>query len=298
MLQRLSPLVLDLKLIALLLATLLAQGGCHDAPPLTTEGADGELRYELRWNREGLTALEGGGWAWTNDLGHRFTLTRGYMVSYSSELVECLPTTANRPPASDPRPLDLDGDGIQLAATAITSWLESALAPSVAWAGHSDDVVNPAAVTTPWVEALHVLEDRTFGVTRPGPLRYCQVHYLVGRANGEARQMPQEVDMARVSLYLEGTAQAPDAQAPTPFTVRTALAAAVLFEIYPEGAFGDDDAQRKVDTARHSADILIERHFTALFDGADPTSMSERTLERHILRNLIDTTQVTVRAPL
>lgn len=240
-----------------------------DAPSDTSADADaspdapgGELRYELRWKTDGVS------WdpstqrfTLTNNLGVLFEIDRGYLVNYSAELTECDP---------DPEP-----------------WGWRLLSLPRAWAGHAEGSASPSAVWTQRVERLGPGEPLEFGRVQPPAQRYCGVHYLVARANPNPTGEPDDLPLEGVSLYLEGRAQHPGGL-PQPFVVQTGLPVGVLTHLYPLGAYGDDAQALALDTAQGGATVRITRDLAAVFQGADPATMSARTLERHLLGNLAD----------
>ena len=88
--------------------------------------------------------------------------------------------------------------------------------------------------------------------------------------------------MKGVSVYLEGTwtpTDFPDA-APTPFTLNTSVAHALLPHV-EEVLDGD------LNTASTDATIVIERRVDTLFEGADFENMSAVQIERNLLSNLM-----------
>ncbi len=258
----------------------LAWGGCGDSgahlaeEPDPAEGSGdeapavepGEVVYALEWDLSRIERVAGGGWSVTNDLGHRFEVTRGFLVSASAELVECAPEA---------------------------SWWRSILGPSVAWAGHGGDV-NPAAVTASRVESLTGLDALEFGAVRLGPSRYCQVHYLIGRADTQTLDMPTDLDLEGVSLLLEGTWTPPGGE-PAPFKVETGLATAVLFDLFPPGGFGKITSAFELELeGTVGALVRVERVPGALLDGVAPDEMGEEAMARQILRNIIRSTRIEV----
>ena len=100
-------------------------GGCGGAPPPSAH----MVRYAVDWDRAGVTPLaDGAGWEVTNDLGYRVRVTRGYITTYSMELVEC-------PKAAATSPLDH------------VATLLGRLIEATASAGHSSGTPNPAEYT-------------------------------------------------------------------------------------------------------------------------------------------------------
>lgn len=247
--------------------------GCartEGSPPLT------ELRYELGW-RAGDTsdATHAGGDVWevTNDLGYRVRVERGYVVSRSMELVEC------------PRAARATG--------AALAWLAGALGPGLAHAGHSSLQPNPAAITTPQIESLTAPRRLVAGRVAVVPQAYCRAHYLVARAERDARDLPADVDMVGKSLLLEGSYLAPGANDPVAFRVATSIANGALVDLAAPGgtrAHGDEAGRGDGGVVR----VTIERDRAHLLDGVAFASASEQDVARRVLGNLIAQTRIAV----
>ncbi len=230
---------------------------CPAPAPAPTPAASFPVRYVQAWDKAGVEPASGGGFALTNDLGYRVTIHRGWLVTFSMELVECKPPTG--------------------------AWdtLRSLMAPGIAYAGHPKGDLNPAAITTPLVEALHEAGPPVIAGERdPGAVRYCKLHFLVARAPRDLAAAFTEVDLNQVSLYLEGTWQRGDGE-PTPFVVKTSVA---------HGTF----AEVEVETGVAGADVILTRRLAGFFDGADFATLTGRQLERHLVKAVVDATSVTV----
>ncbi len=258
-------------LVALAAASLLS--GCArtpDGPPLM------ELRYELGWRARGTSDApdaDGGVWQVTNDLGYRVRVERGYVVSRSMELVEC--------------PHEARATGTALA------WLVGALGPGLAHAGHSSLQPNPAAITTPQIESLTAPRRLVAGRVAVLPQAFCRAHYLVARAERDARGLPADVDMVGKSLRLEGSYLAPGASDPVAFRVATSIANGALVDLTAAGA------PPALGSRTHGADagvvrVTIERDRAHLFDGVAFASTSEQDVARRVLANLIAHTRIAV----
>ena len=233
----------------LLAATLL--GACtRSAPP-----APHAVHYVVAWARDGVVPA-GDGWEVTTDLGYRVRVTRGYLTSYSMELVEC-------PKAA---------------------W--SVLSPPPAWAGHSAGTPNPAAIRPMQVESLLATTDREIGAVTLAPQTYCQLHYLIARAGREAQGLPSDLDMVDASLHVDGTYRAPAADAPTPFAIHTAIANGGLFD--HTGAA----APIRVDMGQGATRVTVRRHLGSLFDGVDFATTSDSVRASRILASVVEHVEV------
>ena len=239
----------------------------------TAPSAPHTVSYRLEWSSQGTVAEpNGNGWQTTNDRGYRVHVEHGYLADYSMELVEC---------PKEARELDIDS---------FSAWLPV----RAAWAGHMPTTPNPAAIHTPHIEALHAPTDFNVGSMQLAPQRYCRVHYLIARANRSAVGLPDDVDMVERSLYVRGTAQGAAATEPHPFELATSAANAVLTELFPPGRFGAQGAAIIVDTGRENARVVIHRQLKSLFDGVDFDTMTPARIERQVLQNIIDHTEIAV----
>lgn len=253
------------------LLALLLLGACGNSSEPPGTGAWHEVRYRLEWASDDVTRLENGpAWEVTNDRGYRVRLTRGYLTSYSMELVECPKDAAT---------------GARLGAL-LWSTVES-----VAWAGHSVGTPNPAAIRPMQVESLTEPTAHDVGEVLLAPQAYCQLHYLIARAGREAHGLPPDLDMVDASLHVELTYQAAGADAPTPFTLHTAVANGGLFD----RATGAPTAMR-VDTGRNATQVTVRRDLGRMFDGVDFAAMAEGQIAGQILTSLIDHVDVGIEA--
>lgn len=255
---------------AILFGACLLVGGCRQSslpPP-----APHEVRYRLDWAWDNVArSTHASTWDVTNDLGYRVRVTRGYVTSYSMELVECPKATATMPVAR------------------LGAFLWAAV-EGMAFAGHSSGTPNPAAIRPMQVESLTAPIAREVGAVTLAPQAYCQLHYLVARAGREASGLPADLDMVDTSLHVDGTFQAPGASAAVPFTLHTAVAYGALFDhtIGPPGAL-------HVDTGRAATEVTVRRHLGSIFDGVDFIGMTDRVVAGQILKSLVDHIEVEVK---
>ncbi len=211
-----------------------------------------------------------GSWSVTNDLGYRVRVARGWITSYSMELVEC-PKESRE---DDVTPFAL---------------VAALLGGRAAWAGHLSGTPNPAAIRPLQVESLTDLANRDVGAVTLAPQPYCQLHYLVARAGKDSPGLPADLDMVDASLHLEGTYQARDADRATPFTVHTDVAYGQLFDhVVPAGSV------LHVDTGREAVRVEVRRRRSHMFDHVDFARMADRQLALRILTSLVDDAAVAV----
>lgn len=177
----------------------------------THEGV-GTVTFELAWDLSGVTWTGDGEAQLETELGYQVTLTRGYLTSYSVQLVACE-----------------DDEASVATPTASRGWLADLLGSGVAYAGHSYDSENPMAWEQPLVESLTAPADRVMGEVDSTGLSYCGVHYLAARADDDAVDMPGDADMQRVTLVLDGRWSHGEANGQ--FSLTSGLANGVLHDL-------------------------------------------------------------------
>ena len=240
----------------------LAGAGCSptaSAPPVHS------VRYVLEWKRSNVTE-EPDGWDVTNDLGYRVHVTRGYVVTRSLELIPCNPAP---PPVS------------------LLDAITDLLGPRIAHAGHSA-IADPSATKTAEVESLLSPRAHTAATLQPGAQKYCQLHYLIARAEPSATGLPSEVDMVDQSVRIEGSFQPPTGESsPTLFALVTAVANGRLFDLPRRG-----QESFALDTGTASGVVVVRRNLDSIFNHVDFANMNERRLGREILQNLINDTEI------
>lgn len=246
-------------------------GGCQQPPASPKTRTAHQVRYRLDWVWDGVTKIsDGAAWEVTNDLGYRVRVTRGYVTSYSMELVECPKDTAATPVAS--------------LGTLLRSIVEA-----TAYAGHATGTPNPAAIRPMQVESLTAPTAREVGAVLLAPQTYCQLHYLVARAGRDARGLPADLDMVDTSLHIDGTYRAPGTTADTPFTLHTAVAYGALFD----HAMGSPAAIH-VDTGTSATQVTVRRHLGRIFDSVDFVKVTDRMMAGQVLKALIDHVEVEI----
>lgn len=237
--------------------------GCTSTPAAPPAPVPHDVRYRLTWASDDVTpSADGSAWEVTNNRGYRVRVTRGWVTSYSMELVEC-------PKAADA------GRGAFFVGTA--------------WAGHRSGTPNPAAIQPMQVESLMHPGPHDVGTVTLAPQAYCQVHYLIARAGRDSPGLPADLDMVDVSLHVEGTYRAPDATADAGFTIHTASAYGQLFS-----RVGEPPAALYVDTGRNALVVEIRRRRSRLFDGVDFQGMTVKAAGLRMLQGLVDGAEVKV----
>lgn len=217
----------------------------------------GAVTHVLDWDLTDVEPGETDGFVVHNDLGIRFHVDAGYLVTYSTALVPC-PTT--------------------------TAWLDpvrEAILPT-AFAGHSGET-DPSSLPQPHVESLTDLGRTTLDTLTFEPTDYCEGHYLTARADDSATGLPSGVDMVGNTLYLQGryerSGQTHD------FVFSTNLADGVSMPLFGVAAELQD---------RESVQMVTTRALGRLLDGVDPEAMTDLAIARALLTNLTDHTSVRV----
>lgn len=225
--------------------------------------APGQVRYVLDWDDTGLDVAPDGTWRVTNDLGQTFTITRGWLTSYSAQLVPC--------------------SIFEGRAASLGDWLW-ALVGGVAHAGH-DDEPDPSLYEIPHVEPLVGRMPLVLGVVDGVPSEtYCKVFYLVARSDEDAVGVPTAVPYARVSLYLEGTWSA-DGEAHA-FTLSTDLNIGRNLDLLTAEAREAGDALR-LDPTEAGVDVIVYRRIAGWFDGLD-LAEADDALARSLMPRVVD----------
>ena len=246
-------------LLAGFVALVLAQTlGCAD---------EQRVLYSLEWDTTGAQRSQSGdAWTLDTDLGYRVQLAEGFLVSHSVELVEC-----------DARPQPL--------AQALLDSL-STLAVRPARAGHAPSL-NPSAFRSSYVEPIVAAAPTTTSRVLVGGRRYCDVDYLIARADVSAVGLPKAVDMVGKSLYLRGV-YAARRQRPVPFTIATTVASGRRAGLFRPGHFGDEEFRAVFDASSGDVVVRLRRRLAGMFDGVDFARSPERDWPHRILANLVD----------
>jgi hypothetical protein len=230
--------------------------------------SSGEIQYTLAWDWGEAQALPDGGWTTVNDLGYTVTVEQGYLVSYSAQAIECA-----------------HSHGFL---TNLLGWIM----PGEALAGHGGDN-DPALVTTSTVETLHAPSETVLDLLTVNEPGYCELHYLIARADSEAAGAFNAADMAAgmaaTSLRIEGAYTAPGASEAIPFSLDSSLAMGVIRELVDAKL-----AQVHTEIGAQAIEISIVRRLDTLFDGVDFATMDADAQAWAMLRAIIRDTHFVV----
>ncbi len=238
----------------------------HTAEPTT----EGDIQYEMVWNIDGVEFDEDGtGWTVTSALGYTVHVDTAYVVSYTTQLVECDDHTHDD----------------------ATAWLSNALIPNSAEAGHGGER-DPSLMDQPVIEDFASPTDFILGQITVPTINYCQGHYLVARAYDTAQNLPEDVDMIGSSLYMAGTYILSDSTEAHEFIIDTNLANGTLVDL----TYYDNPAH--VAIGEDTAQIQVVRELSTLFDTVDFVSMDDDARSQAVLWQLMDTARIDIKAGL
>ena len=223
----------------------------------------GTVGYGLDWSWGKAKAAEGdAGWDVVTDQGYAVHISRGYLVTYSLQLVPC--------------------DELEHESGDAGDWFRELVGVGRAHAGHSAEGEDPSLLDTAWVEALVSPAAVGFGEVQPGVGTYCGVHYLMARSDDKGRNFPGDIDMLRKSLYLEGTWRAPGGTEDTPFTVFTTYANGVIAQPFED----------HVDSTANDVNVVVTRDLGVWFDAIDFATANDNAVAWQIVKNIIAGTTV------
>ncbi len=219
--------------------------GASTSSPMAQGLGASSVRYRTRWDW-GRAVPDEHGFRVVSDRGITVHVERGYVTAHGLALVPCrMPRAA----------------------------LGLSLAVPMAHAGH--DGVRDASAAPPRVESLAAPATTDEVIALPST-RYCQLHYLVARADRHTRALPGDVPMDRVSVHLEGTYQLPGARDARPFSIHSAMAHGVLLELDP-----------RAPSRTGALEVVLTRRLDTLFDGLEFESASDVQRASAILTNLM-----------
>ncbi len=257
--KRLLALTLGLSVVA---ALLIGSVLLKDA-----EAESGEINYQMTWIWGEATATESG-WQVENDLGFIVTVEEGYLISHTLQLLPCEDVEEE------------ENAGL----------LNTVFGANTVEAGHGGDENDPSAILIPQVESLAVANTITFGSVTVPHTEYCTAHYLVARSDSVTLNMPENVDMYGLSLYVSGTYQKADSDETVAFILQTSLANGKIADIRDE----TDGEPVRVEITNDIVQVEVQRQLDTLFDGVDFETMDSDEQARTVLWSLIQDTQVLV----
>ena len=226
-----------------------------------------QITYTLDWTWGDATPnSNGNGWTVTNDLGYEIQVERGYLVNRSMELIPC--------PTED----------------TISSLILEQFLPQLAYAGHGSDDRDPSRISRPFVESLTAPTSAILETTYGYQPDYCQVHYLIAEGIETARNLPSEMDMQGISLFVEGRYRAPGANNFIPFTITAPLTWGTITDVITE-----IEAEKTILTVDTPiSHITIRRNLATMFDEIDFARSSGEEQAKAVLRALTAGTEAII----
>lgn len=231
------------------------------------------VEHVVAIDRSGTRTLEDGRVALVTDRGFEVVVSRAYLVQAQAQLVDCLGVGS-----------DAWDDWL-----ALGRWL----APSVAYAGHSESTEPSAVVAPRAIDLVHGAARSRFGATRFEEQRYCRSHFLVAGVADTTlvADAPADVDLAGLSLYVEAEVTG---ERPRAITIATTLSDGAITDL-PDALVGGLDGSH--------ATLTVTRRLARAFDGLaldDPT-LEDDAIARALLSQLdheaVVTLEVTEEAP-
>ena len=253
-------------------ALMLILAGCNDNTTLANpDSSTGELdphqiRYVLEWDLDDIEMLLDGSIGLTTGEGHRITIHQGWLVNYSASLVPCDYWNGT----------DAGSGGLRL------------LGIGSAHAAHGGDD-DPSMTRNAVFENLLTGETSILDEVTVTPQRYCKLHYVTAKSNLMTRDAPMDLNLEGSSLYVEGTIQRNDEEAPEAFTIDTDLAYGILRPL-----FDDVDPMASMNTEDGGIEVRIRRRLWRLFEDADLAHENVRGVGFNMLKSLLSNTTVSI----
>jgi len=225
------------------------------------EHSEGQIIYETRWDWGDAIPTEDG-WQVMTDYGFIVEVTKGYVVSYSTQLNYCEHSHG------------------------MFDWLGNIFAVAVVQAGHDyGEDADPASVVVSMIESLDNPTVNTMGTVTVQEPSYCQGHYLMARGSSDSLNMPEDVDMYGLTLYIEGTYHTPDNLTPIAFTAQTNLANGKIRDLYTSDTL---DTPIHVGISETPVRVAIVRSLDSMFDGIEFDSMTGEDIGKAVLWTLLE----------
>lgn len=206
--------------------------------------------YQLDWNA--LRDQSSSEMIIENNLGYKVNIQKGYFSSYSVRLYPC----------------------------STISSTQLLLPISSAWAGHSDILVS-GNWEMPVVENMllreTILQEKSFEEHR-----VCDLVYTIARADGSSQNVPEDVELENLSLYIEGFWQKGDIE--ESFSWSSSLPTERVFPL--ENCLDSDEY---VDGK--GMKVQLTRDLSEAFDDIDFEAVDEQNGSLQILTNLVQDTE-------
>ncbi len=216
-----------------------------------------EVVYRLEWDLEGADPHPEGGWILAQPDGTEVWLERGWLTSYSAELLAC-PSEAEA---------------------------ERQIRSGWAFAGHGSGPPGSSAVTQARVEALHSPESVEFGAPLVESGRWCQLHYLIAATPWNALGLSEDGLMVDRTLRLEGTWFGVEES--LPFVIETDLASGTIAALHPEGMIGVEAAALTLDTSVEGGTMRVTRRLATIFNDVDFETMGDVDRAKAVLSRVM-----------
>lgn len=189
-----------------------------------------------------------------NNLGYQISIQKGYLSSYSVRFYPCV-----------------DGFSSKIS-----------LPISSAFAGHSDILVA-GNWSQPWVENLlgleEVVQEKSFAEHV-----VCSLVYTIARADGSSQNLPIDIDLNNLSLYIEGSWQKDDEAGD--FIWESNLPAERVFPLKNCVQAGENIHSK-------SMKIQLTRDISRAFDDIDFVSEDSQRGALQLITNIVQDTMLT-----
>lgn len=200
------------------------------------------------------------------DLGHVVRVSRAYLVQAQAQLVDCLGVGG-----------DVWDDWLAL---------RDVLAPSHAYAGHSESLEPSAVIAPRAIDLVRGAGVERFGAATFSETRYCRSHFLVAGV-GDASAIegaPADVDLSGLSLYVEAELLG---EAPRAITLASSLSDGAITDLPDALVSGLEGSHAR---------LTVTRSVARMFDGLalDDDALDEDTLARAVLAQLDHEARVTL----
>jgi len=218
-----------------------------------------QLSWVFTWETQDITQHEEG-WSVTNGDGIEFTVESGWVSSYSASLAPC---------------------EAEESLWAERGLMERVLGIGIARADHGA-VSDPSTLESPLLEDLSLLEGSRSSTLYFEPTEYCQLHYLVARADSDAEAPAPASPMALRTLRLDGSWTAGEDSGL--LSIESAFNYGALFSLESATA----------SSAGPAVEIEVRRQPSRLFDAVNPQLQSEEQLAWTVTQNLVQASEILI----